>query len=175
MDKPPPTWEDVRASETKLLSHIEDNVAEAAKAVESAQREQERLADKLMLSSGAAAALLMTWRLTKSSQVSAADVLGSITLLSLSFILTAFGLWSRTIANLGVSRSKLALAQDLDRMKREVDEQFRQGLIGKVPAPTFGEHPPYPEKWTSTLDVLLPVAFAIFVCGIGWAGISLLF
>ncbi len=174
MDRPPPTWDDVRASEAKLHGYIEAHIADAQKAVDAAQREQERLADKLMLSSGAAAALLVTWRLTQSLQVAAADVVGPVVLLSLSFVLTAFGLWSRTIANLGISRSKLGFAMDLERMKREADQQFQQGLIGKVPAPAPGKPPPFPEKWTSTLDIILPAAFAAFVSGIAWAGFSLL-
>ncbi|MEO8104422.1 MAG: hypothetical protein ABI790_18050 [Betaproteobacteria bacterium] len=165
---------DLREKERRLLGFIEGHVHDAKEAADAAKKEQERLGDKLMLASGGSIALLATWHLSQATAVSTSDIVGPIVLLAVSFVISAAGLWSRIHANLRLSQHVLALASDLDRMKREADAQFQQGTIGKVPSPTPSALPPFPERWISALDVLLIVGFALFLAGVTWAGFNVL-
>lgn len=154
--------------ESILLDHIRDQEKLARTSLEAAIHDQNQLVGKLLAASGAGLALLATLVASSGSALMKSDAVAPAICLGLAMAVAAVALWSRIRSNLLLSRHYLALAADLDRMKREADDQFRRGTIGKDPPPTPSELPPFPEKWISLLDYLLIAGFGLFALGIGW-------
>lgn len=164
----------IEKSEERLQAFIERHYSDAQRYFDLALEMQKSFAERVMISSGAALGVSSTIVASNSTNIDASAFLWPAILFVLSITFSGLGLWLRTLAVLKQSQYYNRAGSALAWRKGEAERQAREGVIGLEPPPPEPNVGEIPEKLMSALDVLVVVASALFIVGLVWACMVLL-
>lgn len=157
--------DELSASEERLNSHIASFEDKAVKLANSSLEAQGKLAEKLLLSGGAALGILATLFASNVSHITLADFWFPVACFSVALVASGIGIWTRSIAYMKAAKYNMNQAEIFRYLKRgaELKASGKSSTAGPL------KRPPelaFPEAWYNALDNAIYVAGGAFIVGL---------